>query len=54
MKLTNDTFISTKNTSERYYRDRKGWLKISSRGRIPRDCRTSSKSRFARARRCEG
>ena len=36
MKLTNDTytiFISTKNTTERYYRDRKGWIKISLRGR---------------------
>jgi hypothetical protein len=36
MNLKNDTytvFISTKNTTERYYRDRKGWIKISSRGR---------------------
>ena len=36
MNLKNDTytvFISTKNTTERYYRDRKGWVKISSRGR---------------------
>lgn len=36
MKLTNDTytiFISTKNTTERYYRERESWFKISSRGR---------------------
>jgi len=36
MKLTNDTctiFISTKNRTERYYRDRRSWIKISSRGR---------------------
>ena len=36
MKLTNDRytiFINTKNTTERYYRDRKSWIKISSRGR---------------------
>jgi hypothetical protein len=36
MKLTNDTYtilIGTKNFTERYYRDRAGWLKISARGR---------------------
>ena len=36
MKLTNDSyiiFIGTKNFTERYYRDKKGWLKISARGR---------------------
>lgn len=36
MKLTNDTYLilmGTKNFTERYYRDKAGWLKISSRGR---------------------
>jgi hypothetical protein len=36
MKLTNDSytiFIGTKNFTERYYRDKSGWLKISARGR---------------------
>src|ERR1041384_1068055 len=36
MKLTNDSYLillGTKNFTERYYRDKKGWLKISSRGR---------------------
>ena len=36
VKLTNDQYlilIHTRNTTERYYRDRDGWLKISSRGR---------------------
>ena len=36
MKLTNDSymiFIGTKNFTERYYRDKKGWLKISARGK---------------------
>jgi len=36
MKLTNDSyliFISAKNFTERYCRDRDGWLKISARGR---------------------
>ena len=36
MKLTNDSytiFIGTKNFTERYYRDKAGWLKISARGR---------------------
>lgn len=35
MKLTNDSYtiiISTKNFTERYYRDKKGWVKISARG----------------------
>jgi len=36
MKLTNDTYLirlGTKNFTERYYRDEKGWLKVSARGR---------------------
>ena len=36
MILTNDSFIiliGTKNFTERYYRDKLGWLKISARGR---------------------
>ena len=36
MKLTNDSyviFIGTKNFTERYCRDKTGWLKISARGR---------------------
>ncbi len=36
MKLTNDTYrilIGTKNFTERYYRDKHGWLKVSARGR---------------------
>jgi hypothetical protein len=36
MKLTNDTYtivIGTENWTERYYRDKDGWLKISARGR---------------------
>jgi hypothetical protein len=36
MKLTNDGYIiliSTKNFTERYYRDQTGWLKVSARGR---------------------
>jgi hypothetical protein len=36
MKLTNDSytiFIGTKNFTERYYRDKAGWLKISARSR---------------------
>ncbi len=35
MKLTNDCYlilISTKNATERYYRDKTGWLKVSTRG----------------------
>lgn len=35
MKLTNDSytiFIGTKNFTEKYYKDKKGWLKISARG----------------------
>lgn len=35
MKLSNDTYtilMGTKNFTERYYRDQKGWLKISARG----------------------
>jgi hypothetical protein len=36
MKLTNDSYIiliGTKNFTERYFRDKAGWLKVSSRGR---------------------
>ena len=36
MNLTNDSYvilIGTKNFTERYYRDAKGWLKVSARGR---------------------
>ena len=36
MKLTNDSYvilIDTKNFTERYYRDKTGWLKLSARGR---------------------
>ena len=35
MRLTNDSYtilIGTKNFTERYYRDKKGWLKVSARG----------------------
>ncbi|MFA5413442.1 MAG: hypothetical protein WC348_02790 [Patescibacteria group bacterium] len=37
MKLTNDSYtilIGTKNFTERYYRDKEGWVKISARGKI--------------------
>lgn len=36
MNLKNDTyviFIGTENFTEKYYKDKKGWLKISARGR---------------------
>lgn len=36
MKLTNDSYtilIGTKSFTERYFRDKKGWLKISARGK---------------------
>ena len=36
MKLTNDSYVilmGTKNFTERYCRDKDGWLKISARGR---------------------
>jgi len=36
MKLTNNNYtisIGTKNFTERYYRDKEGWLKVSARGR---------------------
>ncbi len=36
MKLTNDTYtisIGTKNFTERYFRDKVGWMKISARGK---------------------
>jgi hypothetical protein len=36
MKLSNDTYlisIGTRNFTERYYRDKEGWLKVSARGR---------------------
>jgi hypothetical protein len=35
MKLTNDSYtiyIGTKNFTERYFKDKKGWLKISAQG----------------------
>ncbi len=37
MKKTNDTYcivFKGKNITERYYRDKDGWLKVSSRGRV--------------------
>ena len=37
MKLTNDSYtilISTKNFTECYYRDKKGWAKVSARGNV--------------------
>jgi len=37
MKLANDSYtilISTKNFTERYFRDKEGWVKISARGKI--------------------
>ena len=37
MKMTNDTYCITlrgTQTIERYYRDKTGWVKISSRGRL--------------------
>ena len=36
MDLTNDSYvivIGTQNVTERYYRDKVGWLKVSARGR---------------------
>lgn len=36
MKLTNDAYvisIGTKNFTERYFRDKNGWLKVSARGK---------------------
>ena len=36
MTLTNDSYIirmGTKNFTERYYRDKDGWIKVSARGR---------------------
>jgi hypothetical protein len=36
MKLTNDSYtilIDIRNFTERYYRDKAGWLKVSGRGR---------------------
>jgi hypothetical protein len=35
MKLTNDSYtiyVGTKNFTEKYYKDKKGWVKISSKG----------------------
>lgn len=35
MKLTNDSYtiyIGTKNFTEKYFKDKKGWLKISAKG----------------------
>ncbi|HEX7042375.1 MAG TPA: hypothetical protein VF189_03935 [Patescibacteria group bacterium] len=37
MKLTNDSytiFIGTKNFTEKYYKDEKGWVKISAKGKV--------------------
>ncbi len=37
MKLTNDSYVvylGTKNFTEKYYRDKDGWLKISAKGRV--------------------
>ena len=37
MKLTNDCYLislGTENFTERYYRDKDGWLKVSARGRV--------------------
>ena len=37
MKLTNDSYtisMITKNFTERYYRDKKGWMKVSARGNV--------------------
>lgn len=36
MDLTNDSYVilmGTKNFTERYYRDKAGWVKVSARGR---------------------
>jgi hypothetical protein len=36
MKLTNDSYVirmGTKNFTETYFKDEKGWLKVSARGR---------------------
>jgi hypothetical protein len=36
MRLTNDRYVillGTRSFTERYYRDRDGWLKVSARGR---------------------
>jgi hypothetical protein len=36
MKLTNESYVilmGTRNFTERYYRDKDGWLKVSARGR---------------------
>lgn len=36
MKLTNDSyriFLGTENFTERYYRDKRGWVQVSARGR---------------------
>lgn len=37
MKMTNDSYcvlFEGKRTTERYYRDETGWLKVSARGRV--------------------
>ena len=47
MKLTNDSYVSslgTKNFTERYYRDKTGWLKVSARGRKFRMTRSGLES----------
>jgi len=36
MRLTNDSYtilIGTKNFTEKYYKDKKGWIKVSAQGR---------------------
>jgi hypothetical protein len=37
MKLTNDSYtiyIGTKNFTEKYFKDKKGWVKISAQGNV--------------------
>ena len=37
MKLTNDSYtiyIGTKNSTEKYFKDEKGWVKISAKGNL--------------------
>jgi hypothetical protein len=41
MNLTNECYnivLSSKFSSERYYRDKTGWLKVSARAGIQDDC----------------
>jgi len=47
MKPTNDNYIiliGTKNFTERYYRDKAGWLKVSARPNVPHDGGTGPES----------